>query len=281
MKLIFFAVAGRSGSNYLTYLFNKFGKNCFSECEAPDLIFKNNWVFGTLARNFQRKWIVTDEMLGRGKALEWYELDRTHDKLNKIALNKIKRIKHLQRRYKFQTYVETGKFFIKSQCDVMYNNEPDLNLIKLTRNPLLNAKSFVNRNKDFSLDNVPPHYKQNCLQLNTHTLSKYQLYLWNWFETELRYYRFIEKYNIQKYYDFKTENLSVKTEVEKLFKHFNINHEKMEFPKPINTNVSQGKPKTIITNAEVDQYLNFIDKIPDRLLKKIQYLNDFDPYSHL
>ena len=86
MKLIFFAVAGRSGSNYLTYLFNKFGKDCFSECEAPDLIFKNNWVFGTLARNFQRKWIVTDEMLGRGKALEWYELDRTHDKLNKIGV---------------------------------------------------------------------------------------------------------------------------------------------------------------------------------------------------
>ena len=90
-----------------------------------------------------------------------------------------------------------------------------------------------------------------------------------------------EKYNIQKYYDFKTENLSVKTEVEKLFKYFNIYHEKMEFPKPINTNISQGNPKTKITKAEVDQYLNFIDKIPKVILKKIQYLNDFDPYSYL
>ena len=78
LKLTFTAVAGRSGSNYLTLLINKYAKNCFSECEAPDLIHKGSGFTGSLSRSFQRKWIVTEEMLGRGKALEWYEQNKQH-----------------------------------------------------------------------------------------------------------------------------------------------------------------------------------------------------------
>ena len=48
-------------------------------------------------------------MLGRGQALEWYELDRQHEELNKIAIKKLNRINRLQKKHKFKTYIETGK----------------------------------------------------------------------------------------------------------------------------------------------------------------------------
>ena len=36
-------------------------------------------------------------MLGREQALEWYELDRQHEELNKIAIKKLNRINRLQK----------------------------------------------------------------------------------------------------------------------------------------------------------------------------------------
>ena len=252
-------------------------KNCFSECEAPDLIHKGSGFIGSLSRSFQRKWIVTEEMLGRGKALEWYEINKLHPNLDKIVKKKIKRIYKLKKQYRFSHYIETGKFFLKTHCDTFYENFQNISIIKLSRNPLLNAKSYLNRNKNFYLDNVSPNSKQNCLQVDPKALNKYQLYLWNWFETELRYYRFVEKYQIEKKYEIKTEELSDYKTIKGLFDYFDIQYDKIIFPKPINTNTSQGNKKTEISRKELDDYLKFLDIIPEELIDKIKYLHKFDP----
>ena len=60
----------------------------------------------------------------------------------------------------------------------------------------------------FYLDNVPPDYKQNCLRMNANDFPLFQLYLWNLCETELRYYRFVEHFEIEITIEVKTENLS-------------------------------------------------------------------------
>ncbi len=276
MELIFTVVVGRSGQNSLAEYFNKYGIECFAEVEPPDLIFKTGGRLGGVLNRIQRKWIVTHELLGRGKAMEWYE-KRDDDKLNKIARVKLRRIKRLQGKHKFKTYIEVSKFFIRTQCDYIFNNAPNISLIKLTRDPILNARSFVNRGKDFYLDNVPPDYKQNCLQLDGKGLTKFQLYLWSWFEMELRYYRFIENHKIRKVFEVNTKDLNSRERITEMFKYFGIaHHEITEFSQK-NTNVQQGYSKTITTENDITEYEGFIKMVPEELLEKIKFLENYDP----
>ena len=70
----------------------------------------------------------------------------------------------------------------------------------------------------FYLDNVPPDYKQNCLRMNANDFPLFQLYIWNLCETELRYYRFVEHFEIEITIEVKTENLSDLEKIVELFK---------------------------------------------------------------
>ena len=46
---------------------DRYALNTLVEVEPPQLLYPNNAPFGSYLRDFQRKWVVTDEMLGRGK----------------------------------------------------------------------------------------------------------------------------------------------------------------------------------------------------------------------
>lgn len=279
MELIFTAVVGRSGQNTLAEYFNKYGIGCFAEVEPPDLIFKAKGRLGGILYKIQRKWIVTHELLGRGKAKEWYE-NKNHIKLNIIAAKKLRRIKRLQRKHKFKTYIEISKFFLRTQCDYIFNNAPNISIIKLTRDPISNARSFVNRDKNFYLDNVPPGYKQNCLKLDGKRLTRFQLYLWSWFEMELRYYRFIENHKIKQIFELKTNDLNNKKKIAEMFEYFGIDHRELTELSRKNTNVQQGYSKTTVTKNDIREYEEFIRIIPERLLSKVKYLEYYDPYIH-
>jgi hypothetical protein len=289
MALIFTAVVGRSGQNTLADYFNKYGIGCFAEVEPPDLIFRAKGPLrsilykiqiGSILYKIQRRWIVTHELLGRGKAKEWYEI-KDHEKLNNMAKKKLRRIRRLQRKYKFKTYIEISKFFMRTQCDYIYDNVPNISLIKLTRDPISNARSFVNRNKNFYLDNVPPNYKQNCLQLDGKRLTKFQLYLWSWFEIELRYYRFIENHKIKKIFELGTKDLNNKEKITEMFEYFGIDHREITELSQKNTNVQQGYPQTIVMENDIREYEEFIRIIPERLFSKVKYLKYYDPYIHI
>jgi|TARA_B100001964_G_scaffold70586_1_gene80019 hypothetical protein len=279
MKLIFTAVVGRSGQSSLTYIFNKYGIGCFAEFEPPDLIFRRKGKLGSIAQKIQRKWIVSHELLGRGKAKEWLE-NGNHKKLSMIAKKKIKRIDRLRKKYCFETYIEVSKFFMRTQCDHIYLNVPHLAIIKLTRDPLLNARSFANRRKRFYQDNVPPHYKQNCLQMNEERLSEFQLYLWSWFEIELRYFRFLEQHKVDKVFEIKTEGLNEKEEIIKMFNYFGIAYRDIIDLAPRNTNIQQGYQQTMVTSKDIKEYEDFINMVPAHLLNKVKYLKDYNPYIH-
>ena len=279
MKLIFTAVVGRSGQSSLNNIFNNYGEGCFAEIEPPHLIIKRKGLIGDILGIIQRKWIVTHELLGRGKALEWYE-NQEHEKLDKVAQKKLNRIKKLQRKHKFQTYIEISKYFMRAQYEYIYKNTPDMSLIKLTRDPLLNARSFIKRNKNFYLDNPPPHFKRNCLCMDTKRLTKFQLYLWSWFEIELRYYKFLDRCNIKKVFELKTEDLNNKGKIEEMFDYFDLKYKEICLLPPGNTNVQQGFSETIVNEEDVKEYKRFIEMVPNEFLDKIQYLKDYDPCIH-
>ncbi len=276
-QMIFTACTGRCGQNSLGKYFNRFGKSCFAEMEPPDLIYKNHWPLGDWMRLIQRRWIVTHEDLGRGKALLWHDHDN-HEKMKALANRRLKRAERVCKKNNSAVYIELSKFFIRSYCDHTFKLYPSMGVILLRRNPLMNARSFTNRNKNFALDGVMPDFKKVCFPIDINTVSKFQLYLWQWVEIELRYQRFVNQTGIQKHTVFKTEDLNEVEKVRALFQLFDIEEKEPIQPlKPVNTNVSQGKGPTQISAADVKEFYQFLEMIPPDIFNKVKYIETYMP----
>jgi hypothetical protein len=116
--------------------------------------------------------------------------------------------------------------------------------------------------------------------MDTKRLTKFQLYLWSWFEIELRYYKFLDRCNIKKVFELKTEDLNNKGKIEEMFDYFDLKYKEICLLPPGNTNVQQGFSETIVNEEDVKEYKRFIEMVPNEFLDKIQYLKDYDPCIH-
>ena len=278
---IFTVCTGRCGQFSLVDYLNEFGEACLAEAEPPDLVYPNNFPLGNYLRRFQRKWIVTNEDLGRGKALGWYDND-VRKPLQHLAKRKVQRIGNLCLKQQARNYVEVSKFFIRSYCDAMIELMPDMGVLLLRRNPLFNARSFANRKKDFRLDGVMPNFRKACQPMEIDSLSTFQLYLWQWVEIELRYQRFMNDHNISRYYEFDTDSLNEPMKVEALFSHFQIKLKKnLHILEPNNTatkpvnNVTKGREMTIGTAKDLEEFDRFIEQLPVSTLIKLPHLSSY------
>jgi hypothetical protein len=111
-------------------------------------------------------------------------------------------------------------------------------------------------------------------------LSKFQLYLWSWFEIELRYLRFLEQHTVDKVFEIKTEDLNNKQQIIQLFKYFGISYRDIIDLTPRNTNIQQGYQQTMVTGKDIKEYEDFINMVPAHLLSKVQYIKEYNPYIH-
>lgn len=279
-NLIFTACTGRCGQFSLVEYLNVFGKSCLAEAEPPDLIYPNHWPLGNWLRDVQRRWIVTDEDLGRGRALAWYDEDHRQP-LEDLLRRRLKRISRLSLRASARTYVEVSKFFLRSYCDVIADARPDVGVILLRRDPLANAKSFSNRGKNFRLDGLMPDFRKACLRMDVELFSPFQLYLWQWVEIELRFQRFVESKRINRRYIFHTENLNSPRHIKDLFDYFEIDLVKPILRlEPLNTNQSKGRERTNLSNVDLDEFDHFYGMLPTDVRDKIPELSRYrDLYS--
>lgn len=274
-NLVFTACTGRCGQNSLVAYLNPFGADCLAEVEPPDLLYRQHWPLGNWLRHVQRRWLVTHEDLGRGKALEWHDRDE-QEPLQRLAAKRLRRIRCLCRRAGATTYLEASKFFIRSYCDALFQARPDMGVLLLRRDPLMNARSFANRGKDFTLDGVMPHFCKACLPMDINRLSRFQLYLWQWVEIELRYQRFLESHNVRRHYEFNTEDLNDPARVEELFRFFAIGLKKPVQPlAPRNSNVSQGRQGTAVLSRDLVEFDHFVEMIPLHILNNIPSLTEY------
>jgi len=287
MQKIFTATVGRSGSHNLAVLFNRFGTHCIAEHEPPDLLLRQlgqqaffrrrGWLgagskIAHFGRNSQRKFLVTDEMLGRGSALEWYDQGKT-DKLAKLAARKLRRIQRFERRG-YQHYVESGQFFLRTHCRALARLIPDLAVIKLTRDPLQAARSLANRNKKPFANSNPPDRPSNLFRLDDwRHLSPFQLYLHLWIETELRYYDFVERHDIERRFEIETPDLLDRDRLTAMFNYFGIAHDEIEPVPPTNANATP----TLNTESDIADFHRMLEMVPPALLDRIRYLKDFEP----
>ena len=295
MQIIFTATLGRNGSQNLIDRFNRFGIDCIGEHEPPDLplrqmghrsFFRKRGWFGPgsrvamFGRDFQRKYIASDVMVGRGKALRWVD-EGDEDKLRALAARRVARIRRFERKG-FCHYLEAGPYFLRTYGHQTYNLVPDLRLIKLTRDPVRNAKSFVNRNKDIFKNSLPPDRVSNVLRIPDYQkLSKFQLYLHQWFETELRFLDFLDRHEISKVFILTTPELSDPNRLHEMFSFFGIEHRNFEDIGATNTAGEHGKRSTLISEQEIEEFEAFKQLVPQEMLARITPLQDYDPTAGL
>jgi hypothetical protein len=293
MQIIFTATLGRNGSQNLVEIFNRFGKRSVGEHEPPDLplrqigyrtFFRNRGWFGPgsraamIGRNFQRKYIAPDEMVGRGKALRW--VDEADDaRLRALAARRLARLDKFRGRG-FLHYLEAGPYFLRTYGHQTFELAPDLGLIKLTRDPVRNARSFVNREKDIFRNALPPDRPCHIFRLvEWQKLSKFQLYLHQWVETELRFLDFLERHKVLRVFEITTPELSDPDRVHEMFDRFGIDHAPLEGLGATNTSQEHGKRSTAVSEQDIKEFEEFKSFVPEALWSRIRALENYDPHS--
>ena len=148
-----------------------------------------------------------------------------------------------------------------------------LSLVFLVRDPLINMKSFLNRNKNFFIDNSSPSAKNNLLKFHLEKFSIAELYLWAWSETFLRFHKIAKSKNVLKSIIFRTEDLDSPDKVTNLLDFLEIKHIKIRKIEKLNTNQDLGLMKTFIIREDINLLESFLDKIPVSHFSLIKELN--------
>jgi hypothetical protein len=270
-KTYFFTIAtGRCGQSSLTKLLNTHVPDCYAAFEEPkpNLHFKG--IAGVLERRFRRKFFETHELLGRGKVLMAFEND-DQAYLDSIATKRLRMINAKTGSIHF----DVSKYFARGLYKAFARSCPGMGVVLLVRDPVLNMRSFLNRNKPFTLDNNMPSAKSNVLRLPCEDFEEGELYLWAWCEMYLRYLDMLDTCDIGASAIIRTEDLN---DAEKMTIHFDalgLPYDTVQSIKPRNTNAEQGKGKTVVTKDDMALFQSFLTRLPKDILKKITYLEEY------
>jgi hypothetical protein len=271
-RYIFTVASGRCGQSSLSHFLNTHVENCYAAFEEPSPRLHFCGILGDMERRFRRRFVETHELLGRGKVLSAFDSgDEAY--LDRIVAKRLV----LMDKKGAGIHIDVSKYFARGLHHAFARACPDLSLILLVRDPILNMRSFLNRNKSFTLDNNMPEAKSNLLRLPCDGFEKGELYLWAWCEMYLRYLALIEKYNIEISTVIHTSDLNDAYKMNAHFDTLQLLHTPVKMTKPRNTNVEQGKDQTVITTEDIELFEKFILRVPQPAVAKISYLSDYDP----
>jgi hypothetical protein len=280
-RYIFTVTTGRSGQETLANILNSSVDNVHASFEAPNIktIFKGR--LSNIEHKVRRRYLETNELLGRGKILKAYD-NKDMFFINNIASKRVKMINKMLVRENKSIYVDVSKYFARGLHVGFCNILPKISIINLVRDPLTNMKSFINRQKNFILDNNLPDVSSNILQLNSSNMQKEELYLWAWCEMYLRFQYLKKKSCVSGYTEILTEKLNDNDYLTESLGLIDLQynpdcHTKHSY----NTNSSRGYAATSVSSKDVDVFYRFMERVPPNLIKKIPYLIDYDPESHI
>jgi hypothetical protein len=277
-KYIFTVTTGRSGQSTLANLFENHVKDSYVAFEEPNInyYFKGN--LSNIERKFRRKFIETHELLGRGKILNSF-VNGDIEYIESISRKRIDRIDKAVKKNEF-IYIDISKYFSRGLHLGFQQFLPKFSLIHLVRDPILNMRSFLNRNKNFYLDNNLPSAKCNQLIMNQKNMDLSDLYLWAWCEMALRYESMKKLECVDIGVEIRTDQLNNPDYIAQCLDSLGLAHDKIkENDVRLNTNIKSGHKKTDITKFDIYKFEKFIDKVPNDILNKINYLKFYDPHS--
>ena len=193
--LIFVSSIGRSGTRFLSELFNDTTNIPSYHIPSPQCTGKTFYDYNNFIEN------------------------------NELKLKK----KKIKNSIKNNCYFESSQLFLRCFVDEMIELKKELNIplcvIHVTRDPLECAKSYTNRKSTPgvtkwrwrpSLD-----FKRNYYKIEKKGLNTFQLNLWDWIENEIRFNHY--KNNFDKIYDLNFEDYGDESKLIGLFEYFNIN----------------------------------------------------------
>lgn len=274
-RYIGMSTTGRSGQASLAKMMNDSLSGCFAAFEYPDFRPFLPGALGDIERHFRRRFVETHELLGRGKVITAFDRGDS-DYLERIAARRLARIENEMHRRGDDIFIDVSKYFIRGLHRAICEKTPGMSLIFLVRDPLENMRSFLNRDKNFQLDNSLPNAPHNQLRLDWETMEKGELYLWCWFEVALRHQDLMDHHEIEKSITIRTDDLADADAMGAHFKALDLPFGHIEIGPPVNTNQSRNLPATAVNEEDRKLLERFINRVPASVLDRVGEITGYE-----
>jgi hypothetical protein len=275
-RYIFTVCTGRCGQSSFAKLLESSVPDCQVAFEAPHFETYFEGRAGSWERRIRRRFFETHELLGRGRVLPAF--DQGNDEYIRRIVNK--RLKQIDREMTANgasIYFDVSKFFARGLHTGFEHYLQSYSLVLLVRDPVLNMRSFLNRDKDFYLDNTRPDAPRNILKMEVSALSKGELYLWSWCEMYLRYLDLAARDSVKSSVIVKTSNLQDADHLAGILDQLGLPHVEVVTSAPTNTNSDRGIKATRASDEDLSIFYGFLDKLPEDVRGRISYFDDYVP----
>jgi hypothetical protein len=275
-RYVFAVYAGRSGGKQTTDFFNRNIDGCLAINEFPHYEATLPGRLGNWQHRFHRRFIETHELLGRGKMLEAFVNDdrRYMERITKRRLNMIDTALKKSGR---DIFIDMNKLFGRSIYRGVDLVLPKYRLVYMPRDPLKNMRSFLNRDKIFSLDNNRPEDACNELRLDSSDMEKGELYLWMWTELHLRFQTMCKSPKVEAFSTIRTEDMNDQDKWQQTLDELHLPYSDLVIEPPSNSNVKLGFGATKVTGEDVELFEKFIRRIPLDVRKRVDYFDSYNP----
>lgn len=277
-RFIFTVATGRCGQSSLTELVGNHVPGCYPAFEQPDIRMILPAPFAAYERRFRRRFVETHELLGRGKVLTAFERG-DHAYIDGIVAQRLRMVRRDMKRHDVSIYFDISKFFARGLHVGFTKAVGRFALVNLVRDPLRNMRSFLNRDKRFTLDSSLPDANSNILRLSSSDMSAGELYLWAWCELYLRFEGMRQSGKVTHAVEIRTEDLVNPQRMNAALDALGLDHSPVRALPPSNTNTQQGLPETRVSASDVRLFERFLDRVPSELRDRIAYLKNYDPWT--
>lgn len=274
-RYIFTATAGRSGQNSLADIARRYIPGCLAQFEEPQIRPLTKQPFARYERLFRRRFIETHELLGRGRVLEAF-VTRDDAALARFAQRRLDWIERKIEGAGAQIHFDVSKYFIRGLHRPIARARPGMTLVRLVRDPILNMRSFLNRDKNFYLDNNRPDAAVNQLRLDPANLEKGELFLWAWCECYLRAGALADEFGLNPIVDIATADLNDGPAMTRAFARLGFDIPAIDPGKPLNRNVANGYGATQVSAKDVELFERFRARLPAASLERLKTLHGYD-----
>ncbi len=278
-RYYFTVTAGRSGQASLCDLLRRDVPGCYAAFEEPQIVPRLPRALGDLERHFRRRFVETHELLGRGDVLRCFDAG-DEASLRKYAEARLRYVDGQIAKHSARIYVDVSKYFARGLHRGLAMLIPDMGLIRLVRDPILNMRSFLNRGKKFDLDNSMPDAQGNILRLESRTMAKGEFYLWAWCEMYLRFDSLVEEFGIAPAVEIRTEHLTDPGRMTAALDALGLPHGALTPTKAANTNFEQGYGRTVVEADDIALFARFMDRLPADMHRRLRYFDDYDASRH-
>ncbi|MBM3527034.1 MAG: hypothetical protein FJX62_02990 [Alphaproteobacteria bacterium] len=275
-RFVFTVATGRCGQASFAELINRHVPNAYAAFEEPQVRPVLPGVLGDAERHFRRRFVETDELLGRGRVLQAFA-SGDDDYIERVARRRLGQIQRQIAGMGKSAFVDVSKFFARGLHIGYGRCTPKFGLVLLVRDPLKNMRSFLNRDKNFYKDNGPLDSARNQLCLDPARLEKGELYLWAWCELYLRFLAMREMPQVTHSAVIRTDDLTDNERMAGHLRALGLEFDSLTPVPAMNTNSESGRMPTRVTAEDVRTFDRFRERLPASAIDRIDYLKSYQP----